>query len=985
MLNTNNTSAQSHDINNILHAAKLEVVEVPKNGQVFTSDNFAKSWNSIYVNGGWIEDGTVSIGMREVKEPTLLLTTDGKHMAYLLPNILNPIYIPSNFKEGEEGYIMAFTLSSEALTPEYIYYMCLHDLWKHYFAASFNEGDGFENTGFTGDTFIGADNQPHEIWITPESILLNASPISLPTLGAQGRLVEESKDQQSAPDYDLKELVARYLNQVRTKNIFSKSGIGLLVECYKAAMKSLHKECDSRILEALQEYKYTKGILSESEIAFLADHIEDVFDMVVKPDEQIHQGGEGFLQPKEVTDFVLKLAEFPKDIVVYNPFAGAASYATSLPNKVVGEEINPITWALAQIRLSGVNNYFIDSDVKLGDSFQAMADDRKYKAIVSSPAYLREKGHRIFDIVETLYNKLEDNGKMAILVPGAFLFSSSPSERSIRDRLISDRAIKAVIELPRTVFAYTSIPQYLIIANKGEQNDSILFADASGYTRYDKSIYKATMFDGDQFLKELEDEVDEYYDRDCVIDDTTIGAPIPYSSVDAADLTPSRYLTPKPKNGIALSTMASKVIGRAKHDETATYFIIGSSIPVAMHRKPFVPSTVNDGKVSSAKSHAELSGSNVIVGLVNGKVRTAYTENLNGIMAFPSDFVMVLKPNEGVSAKYLAAVLSTPEVTRQIAANARGTIIPRMGKVDLSDIIVPNHDTPESREQLISEVISSEMSDLETELQEAFENHKREVRSTRHAMIQTLSALSSNWEQLNLFSQLNGGTLKMSDTIGRINPITVETLMGSIAHSIKTLQNQVESLRYERADWGKEVEINPVEFINTYIDTHSCPEVKMEVVERNNSADFPWIDEETGETQMLHTDSLDVFYAPKRLVERIFNNIVSNAKAHGFANKEGGHIIRFQWEMEGDYLVIRIANNGAPLKLGVSENDVLMNGFSTSLNVENEDGTFHSGHGGFEIKSLMEGLGSVEVISLPDDEFPVIYKLTFEKTNTVAL
>lgn len=58
-----------------------------------------------------------------------------------------------------------------------------------------------------------------------------------------------------------------------------------------------------------------------------------------------------------------------------------------------------------------------------------------------------------------------------------------------------------------------------------------------------------------------------------------------------------------------------------------------------------------------------------------------------------------------------------------------------------------------------------------------------------------------------------------------------------------------------------------------------------------------------------------------------------------------------------------------------------MSGFSTSLNENASDGTLHSGQGGFEIKSLMEGLGSAEVISNPESNFPVIYKLTFEKTN----
>jgi hypothetical protein len=59
-----------------------------------------------------------------------------------------------------------------------------------------------------------------------------------------------------------------------------------------------------------------------------------------------------------------------------------------------------------------------------------------------------------------------------------------------------------------------------------------------------------------------------------------------------------------------------------------------------------------------------------------------------------------------------------------------------------------------------------------------------------------------------------------------------------------------------------------------------------------------------------------------------------------------------------------------------------MSGFTTALNEVSGDGTLHSGHGGFEIKSLMESLGAVKVISQPEEEFPVAYRLTFRKFET---
>ena len=246
---------------------------------------------------------------------------------------------------------------------------------------------------------------------------------------------------------------------------------------------------------------------------------------------------------------------------------------------------------------------------------------------------------------------------------------------------------------------------------------------------------------------------------------------------------------------------------------------------------------------------------------------------------------------------------------------------------------------------------------------------------------ETAEKVTENWEQLKMFTELHEDCIKLSDTIGHINPISVEDLMVSIGYAMSTLQRQVESLRFEKPDWGKDEEINPYKFINDYIATHSSPSVRMVNIGNNNVADFPYFDDETGDAKYHHTDAAEIFYAPVRLLERIFNNIVANAKAHGFTADSKNNEIRFDWKSEDGCIVITVANNGCPLKEGVSGEDVLMSGFTTALNENASDGTLHSGQGGFEIKTLMDGLGDVKVISQPDAEFPVIYKLIFEKTN----
>lgn len=776
---------------------------------------------------------------------------------------------------------------------------------------------------------------------------------------------------------EIRYLVGKYWFEVRKNGIYSCDGPGLIAKLYQL---TANEKADPKVIEILSKYDFHEGILSEKELMYLSAHLNEVFNELLDFGDIKMATATGFIQPQEVTDFVCKMAEFPENITVYNPFAGADSYGLTLPNKVIGEELDPLCWALGQIRLFA-NNALERVEISLADSFDRMKNDKKYSAIVCSPAYLHEKSHRIEDIIRLLYDKLDNGGTLACLVPGNFLRGSNKGQLSVREMLIEHKAISGVFLLPSNIFTGSSIPQAVVIITKGLQNTEIIFADASGYTKYEKSAYRATTFDKNTFLEDYSEDLANHYECGDEVTEETIAYPIYYSDFIGSDLTPGLYLTPKPNDGIRLSDLAEEIPEIEGKDRKTEYFITGSSIPAAMHRKPYCPEKIKDGNVSTSKSQVRIPANAVIIALVGGKIRTVYTGDFAGVVAFPSGFIKILKPKDGLSAKYLAAVISNKEVANQIIAQTSGSIIPRFNRVNLDQIIIPRHKTIEEQEKLISEVLSSEMSDLESELQITLDTHKREVRSTRHAMIQTLSALSSNWEQLKLFAELKKEGLALSDTIGRVNPISVKDLMDSIGYAVSTLQRQVEALRLEKSDWGKETAINPFKFINSYISTHSNPEIRMVNVGPDNIVDFPYYDEKTGETIQIHDEDGDIFYAPERLVERIFNNIVANAMAHGFSDERLNKEIRFDWQSEEGNVIITIANNGLPLKNGVSGNDVLMSGFTTALNENSNDGTLHSGQGGYEIKSLMEGLGSVEVISRPDEEFPVIYKLTFEKTN----
>lgn len=780
----------------------------------------------------------------------------------------------------------------------------------------------------------------------------------------------------NTPIYDVKYLVDHFMIRSFMLSMTAQAGVALLRECYRrAAGEFVNKE----VVEALSYAQFNTEILSEDELTFLSKQLNEVFQQVISGYEIKYAPSLGFIQPQEVTDFMCSIASFPKDVTVYNPFAGADSFAVALPNPVEGEEISNSTWALGQIRLFAMGAS-PRTDIRLGDSFVSLEEGKKYNAIISSPAYLTERGKRIEDVVSLLYDKLEDGGTLVCLVSRGFLTNSAGNASNIRKRLVDDKAIKAVINIPDNIFTWSGIGQAVLVITKGMPNEYVIFADATDYTRFAKSVYRQTTFDWEQFLDDMYEDVTDFGDRGEYLIDGDIATPVNYPEIIDTNLSPEFYLSPKPKDGHPLSDIACE-IKESREDGTADYFIFGSSLPEALHRKPFVPHNDVEKKGSSEGYQVAISGDAVLLSIVSGNIRTVYLEDFQGTIAFPNGFVKALQPVAGVSAKYLAALISTKIAADQIKAQASGLTIPSLNRLDLSQIIVPDYKKEDEREKVISEVLSSEISDLESVLNETFEKHKRELRSTRHAMVQTLAALSSGWNQLQRYTESKGGKIDVTDTFGVINPISVKRLMDTITHSISTLRNQVEVLRFDKRNWGKDSEINPNEFINEYIALHDTPTVKMVNLGNNNISEYPGAEYDTTKMNCVHTYTSEIFYAPKKMLEQIFDNIVANAKAHGFVLERSNNEIRFDWMNVDGNIVITIANNGAPLKPGVSANDVFMSGYSTALNEDAPDGTLHSGHGCFQIKSLMEGLGSVDIISEPDEEFPVIYKLTFKKTN----
>ena len=100
---------------------------------------------------------------------------------------------------------------------------------------------------------------------------------------------------------------------------------------------------------------------------------------------------------------------------------------------------------------------------------------------------------------------------MAIVLPHGVLFRGA-KEGKIRQKLLEDGSIDAVIGLPANLFYSTSIPTTIVVLKKDKQDRSVMFIDASKEFEKGKNQNQLREEDLDKIIKTYEErkDVDKY-------------------------------------------------------------------------------------------------------------------------------------------------------------------------------------------------------------------------------------------------------------------------------------------------------------------------------------------------------------------------------------------------------------------------------------------------------------------------------------------
>ena len=217
-----------------------------------------------------------------------------------------------------------------------------------------------------------------------------------------------------------------------------------------------------------------------------------------------------FFTPAEVSTLLAKLTKSKPGARICDPTCGSGSLLIKAGKEVgnnnfslYGQEVNGSTWALAMMNMFLHN--FDNAVIRWGDTLRnpkLKENDRlmKFDTVVANPPFSldkwgadeaatdpynrfwrgippKSKGDWAF-ISHMIEVAQEGSGKVGVVIPHGVLFRGA-SEGKIRQHVIEENLLEAVIGLPANLFYGTGIPAAIAIFNKGKKTDHVLFVDAS--------------------------------------------------------------------------------------------------------------------------------------------------------------------------------------------------------------------------------------------------------------------------------------------------------------------------------------------------------------------------------------------------------------------------------------------------------------------------------------------------------------------------
>ena len=342
------------------------------------------------------------------------------------------------------------------------------------------------------------------------------------------------------------EQINQALEQIEDANKSKLQGVFRNIDFNSEANLGQTKDRNARLKHLLQDFNDPRLDLRPSRVGNL-DIIGNAYEYLIAR----FAAGAGkkageFYTPSEVSELIAELVAPQPGERICDPACGSGSLLIRCGEQVkkqgsndfslYGQEITGDTRALAKMNmfLHGMDN----ARIEWGDTIRSPLliehdTTMKFEVVVANPPFSLDKwGHDeasndpferfhrglppkskgdfafISHMIETI---TADSGRVGVVVPHGVLFRGT-SEGKIRQQLIEENLLDAVIGLPANLFYGTGIPAAILIFRRNKPDSHVLFIDASREYQDGKNQNKLRREDLDKIVStyNTRQSVDKY-------------------------------------------------------------------------------------------------------------------------------------------------------------------------------------------------------------------------------------------------------------------------------------------------------------------------------------------------------------------------------------------------------------------------------------------------------------------------------------------
>lgn len=680
-----------------------------------------------------------------------------------------------------------------------------------------------------------------------------------------------------------------------------------------------------------------------------------------------------YYQPAALTEIMSSFIPNKKGVRVYNPFAGLASFAMDLPKDATyyGQEFNGRTYALAKMRL--IIHDKQKHHVSMEDSLHNwLPESTPFDFFIANPPY----GMRLSDkslkeqtgqrTAEGFFLKkaFEANVKTITVLPIGMLFRGG-REKQLRQQIVEADKLEYVIQLPGNVMYATGILTAILVLNPEKEHPSkVTFVNAESLTIKETSTLKE--LDSEAILQLIHEKGDSKHKR--LIPNKVIAK-------NDFDLNVARYFQEElvPDEGfkfVGLNKLVEELRPRLIREEVGGKCLTIKNLSDSILKYELDVEAIEERQ--KIKPAYQVPDDCLLLTTRFTKLKPTYFSK--------ADFPIYCSPNiqtykvneEKVLVEYLIQELCKDYVTKQLDVFRVGTAHPFIGRRDFLSVqiqlpIQSKQQDLVNREREIREDMILAEQGITSVIERERKKQLSDLRFKKHRLNNMLARLDAPLDNLIRYMKANEGKINADSLISQRFGITVEhqfTSMQTALQKVMSFINEIDSpifVEGEVFDLHKEVKEMKRNFTKD----------KSFKFSYKNKLDLSFQQGKKGKVKPEVKFSKIGF-------NTIVEEIVENAKKHGFVGRDSGNEILVEmslgeYEINGEnrenVISLKFSNNGKPFDKGWTED-------TFRIEEKKSGKTGNNGIGGSKITKIVEFFGgNVKPYQTPKEEMTVTIEL----------